>query len=80
MWDTSNRVTALAYAADRADEALYELQNRLDLKVVPRLMACFDVSHIQGSETVASAVTRSFQVPRWTSLPPLTTVSVTACA
>jgi excinuclease ABC subunit C len=50
------RVTALAYAADRADETLYELQSRLDLKVVPRLMACFDVSHLQGAETVASAV------------------------
>jgi excinuclease ABC subunit C len=29
---------------------------RLDLKVVPRLMVCFDISHIQGSDTVASAV------------------------
>jgi len=40
----------------RADEVLYDLQDQLDLKVVPRLMACFDVSHTQGSETVASAV------------------------
>ncbi len=52
-----DRVTALSYAADRADEALYNLQDRLDLKVVPRLMVCFDISHTQGSETVASAVT-----------------------
>ncbi len=52
-----DRVTALHYAADRADEALYHLQDRLDLKVVPRLMVCFDISHTQGSETVASAVT-----------------------
>ena len=51
-----DRVTALSYAADRADEALYNLQDRLDLKVVPRLIACFDVSHTQGAETVASAV------------------------
>jgi excinuclease ABC subunit C len=51
-----DRVTALAYAADRADEALFSLQDELDLKVVPRLMACFDVSHTQGSETVASAI------------------------
>lgn len=51
-----DRVTALAYAADRADDALFSLQDELDLKVVPRLMACFDVSHIQGAETVASAV------------------------
>ncbi len=49
-----DRVAALEYAVDRADEALYDLQNRLDLKVVPRLMACFDVSHTQGAEVVAS--------------------------
>ena len=51
-----DRVAALAYAVDRAEDALFSLQNELDLKVVPRLMVCFDVSHTQGSETVASAV------------------------
>jgi len=51
-----DRVMALAHGEDRADEVLYELQDRLDLKVVPRLMTCFDVSHLQGSETVASVV------------------------
>jgi excinuclease ABC subunit C len=51
-----DRVTALAYAADRAEDALFSLQSELDLKVVPRLMVCFDISHTQGSETVASAV------------------------
>ncbi len=51
-----DRVTALEYAADRADEVLYDLQNRLALKVVPRLMACFDVSHTQGADAVASVV------------------------
>ena len=51
-----DRVTALAYAADRAEDALYSLQDELDLKVVPRLVVCFDVSHTQGAETVASAV------------------------
>ncbi len=50
------RVTALEVATDRADAVLYELQDRLELKVVPRLMVCFDISHIQGSEVVASAV------------------------
>ena len=40
-----------------ADDALYELQELLGLKIVPRLMVCFDVSHTQGAETVASAVT-----------------------
>ncbi len=51
-----DRVVAMAYAADRADETLYDLQERLDLKVVPRLIVCFDVSHTQGAETVGSAV------------------------
>lgn len=49
-------VAALAYAADRAEDAIFSLQEGLDLKVVPRLMVCFDVSHTQGTETVASAV------------------------
>jgi excinuclease ABC subunit C len=43
-------------ARDRADEVLYDLQERLQLKVVPRLMVCFDISHNQGTDTVASAV------------------------
>ena len=50
------QVTSLEVAVDRADKVLYELQDRLELKVVPRLIACFDVSHTQGSEVVASAV------------------------
>ena len=52
-----DRVTALAVAPVRADDVLYTLQDRLGLKVVPRLIAGFDVSHTQGSETVASVVT-----------------------
>jgi excinuclease ABC subunit C len=51
-----DRVTALAQVADRADDALFDLQDRLDLKVVPRVMVCFDISHLQGSDTVGSAV------------------------
>lgn len=51
------RVATMAMAADRADDVLYQLQDRLGLKVVPRLIAGFDVSHTQGSETVASVVT-----------------------
>jgi len=39
----------------RADDLLYELQEALELKVVPRLAACFDVSHTQGAEVVGSA-------------------------
>lgn len=59
-----DRVTALAYATDRAEDALFSLQNELDLKVVPRLMVCFDVSHTQGTETVASAVVFENGEPR----------------
>ena len=59
-----DRVAALAYAADRAEEALFSLQDELDLKVVPRLMVCFDISHIQGSETVGSAVVFENGEPR----------------
>ena len=41
----------------RADDVLYDLQEALALKVVPRLIACFDISHTQGTEVVGSAVT-----------------------
>jgi excinuclease ABC subunit C len=51
-----DRVTAIDPGVDRADAALFDLQDRLDLKMVPRLIVCFDVSHTQGAETVASAV------------------------
>ena len=40
----------------RADDDLYELQEALELKVVPRLIVCFDISHTQGTEVVGSAV------------------------
>jgi excinuclease ABC subunit C len=59
-----DRVAALAYAADRAEDTLFSLQEELDLKVVPRLMVCFDISHMQGAETVASAVVFENGEPR----------------
>lgn len=40
----------------RAPDAVFELQEVLELAHVPRTLVCFDVSHTQGSETVASAV------------------------
>jgi excinuclease ABC subunit C len=43
-------------AGERAPDALYDLQERLGLATVPRTIVCFDISHTQGSETVASAV------------------------
>ncbi len=51
-----DRRGALEYVSDRAEVVLYDLQDKLDLKIVPRLMVCFDVSHTQGAETVGSAV------------------------
>jgi excinuclease ABC subunit C len=59
-----DRVTSLAFATDRAEEALFSLQEELDLKVVPRLMVCFDISHTQGTETVGSAVVFENAEPR----------------
>jgi excinuclease ABC subunit C len=59
-----DRVTALEMAPDRADAVLYELQDRLHLKVVPRFIVCFDISHLQGSEVVASAVAFENGEPR----------------
>jgi excinuclease ABC subunit C len=41
----------------RADDVLYELQEALEMKTVPRLAVCFDISHTQGAEVVGSAVT-----------------------
>ena len=41
---------------DDAEAALARLQKRLRLSRAPRRMECFDVSHIQGSEPVASMV------------------------
>jgi excinuclease ABC subunit C len=43
-------------ARERADDILYELQEALELKVVPRVIVCFDISHLQGSEVVGSGV------------------------
>ncbi len=43
-------------ATTRAPDALYELQEVLELDSVPRSIVCFDISHTQGTETVASAV------------------------
>ncbi len=40
----------------RVDDALVELQDELGLKVVPRRMVCFDVSHSHGADATASAV------------------------
>jgi len=51
-----DRLATMDRIHDRADEVLYDLRDRLDLKVVPRLIVCMDISHHQGSETVGSVV------------------------
>jgi excinuclease ABC subunit C len=60
--DLANRNAALAYqtrfnqAQDAQYEALETLQQVLALPALPRRIECFDISTIQGSETVASMV------------------------
>jgi excinuclease ABC subunit C len=41
---------------ERAADPVYELQRELSLKKVPRSLVCFDISHAQGTDTVASCV------------------------
>lgn len=43
-------------AGERAADPVYELQRELGLKRVPRSLVCFDISHAQGTDTVASCV------------------------
>jgi excinuclease ABC subunit C len=40
----------------RATDPVYDLQRELGLAVVPRSFVCFDISHAQGRDTVASMV------------------------
>ncbi len=51
----SNFVTRRNRRED-ADAALGRLRQRLSLSKSPRVIECYDVSHIQGSDTVASMV------------------------
>jgi excinuclease ABC subunit C len=41
---------------ERAADPVYELQRQLGLQRVPRSLVCFDISHAQGTDTVASCV------------------------
>ena len=43
-------------AEERAGDPVYELQRQLGLQKVPRSLVCFDISHAQGTDTVASCV------------------------
>jgi excinuclease ABC subunit C len=41
---------------ERATDPVYDLQRELGLDTVPRSFVCFDISHAQGKDTVASMV------------------------
>jgi excinuclease ABC subunit C len=43
-------------ADERAGDPVYELQRELGLQKVPRSLVCFDISHAQGTDTVASCI------------------------
>ncbi|MEO6526024.1 MAG: excinuclease ABC subunit UvrC [Gemmatimonadaceae bacterium] len=51
------RLTGTGEATEeRAGDPVYELQRQLGLQRVPRAFVCFDISHAQGTDTVASCV------------------------
>ena len=52
--NSKSEIEELAEADYMSD--VYDLQNYLELNTPPRRMECFDISHIQGAETVASMV------------------------
>lgn len=50
------RLTGEDPTEQRAVDPVYELQRQLGLQIVPRSFVCFDISHAQGTDTVASCV------------------------
>ncbi len=50
------RLTGDEPTEERAGDPVYELQRQLGLIKVPRSFVCFDISHAQGTDTVASCV------------------------
>ena len=50
------RLTGDDPTEERAVDPVYELQRQLGLQKVPRSFVCFDISHAQGTDTVASCI------------------------
>lgn len=56
--------TSIKAHSAQTSEAMADLGKYLDLPEVPERMECFDISHIQGSETVASMVVFEGGMPK----------------
>ncbi len=61
LLDLAQKNAAASFASRRSAEqdamaTLAKLQHRLRLPHLPRVIECYDISHIQGSDTVASMV------------------------
>ena len=59
--ELANKNAEVSYTTRRnktrdTEDALEKLQRRLGLKKTPRRIECFDISHLQGTDTVASRV------------------------
>ena len=54
--NAASNFTSRRNRAEDSEQALRTLQQRLGLTRLPRVIECYDISHIQGQDTVASMV------------------------